>query len=260
MEIIVSPSDLTFLFQLSPWGFYQKYRHGIKRPYVPFPSIFTQIDNIFKETLEGMNLKDINENFPDATIGHSDEWVVSKPIINEEYDIQVVLRGKIDSMLSYADGTYGYYALFNNKAKINTIRSLKWHLLTLWYLNPDLNKNKFTILAEYIIYKENGFVTFNIGSKLINKVIDDIFKQDLDTPPKNRLRKIVFKDSSGLTTIEKLKIVGKIIGQAKGIKQDDVYEAMLYIHEQERLVICFKYFRCDQVYTYNKHFVLVIYL
>ena len=137
----------------------------------------------------------------------------------------------------YAEGTHGYYAMFNNKAKINTIRSLKWHLLTLWYLNPELNKNKFTQLAEYIIYKENGFVTFNIGSKLIKKVVEDVFKQDLDTPPKNRLRNVVFKDSSGLTTIEKLKIVGKIIGQAKGIKQDDIYEAMLYIHEYQLITI-----------------------
>ena len=137
----------------------------------------------------------------------------------------------------YADGTHGYYAMFNNKAKINTIKSLKWHLLTLWYLNPELDKTKFTQLAEYIIYKENGFVTFNIGNKLINKVVKDVFKQDLDSPPKNRLRKIVFKDSSGLTTIDKLKIVGQIIGQAKGIKQDDVYEAMLYIHEQGKITI-----------------------
>ena len=137
----------------------------------------------------------------------------------------------------YADGTHGYYALFNNKAKINTIRSLKWHLLTLWYLNPELDKTKFIQLAEYIIYKKNGFVTFSIGSKLINQIIEDVFRQDLDTPPKNRLRKIVFKDSSGLSTIDKLQIVGQIIGQAKGIKQDDVYEAMLYIHEQSKITI-----------------------
>lgn len=137
----------------------------------------------------------------------------------------------------YADGTYGYYALFNNKAKINTIRSLKWHLLTLWYLNPNLEKEDFKLLSEYIVYEANGFVTFNIGTKLIKQVIDDVFKQDLDTPPKNRLRKIVFKDSSGLSTIEKLQIVGKIIGQAKGIKEDDIYEAMLYIHEQETITI-----------------------
>ena len=137
----------------------------------------------------------------------------------------------------YADGTHGYYAMFNNKAKINTIRSLKWHLLTLWYLNPELDKTKFIQLAEYIIYKDNGFVTFNIGSKLIKQVINDVFKQDLDTPPKNRLRKIVFKDSSGLTTTEKLQIVGKIIGQAKGIKEDDIYDSMLHLNEQGKITI-----------------------
>ena len=137
----------------------------------------------------------------------------------------------------YKDGTHGYYAMFNSKAKITSIRSLKWHLLTLWYLNPDMDKNKFTLLAEYICYKQNGFITFSAGSKLTTKIIEDVYKQDLENPPKNRLRKIVFKDSSGLTTIEKLQIVGKIIGQAKGIKEDDIYEAMLYLHEQGKITV-----------------------
>jgi len=136
----------------------------------------------------------------------------------------------------YADGTHGYYAMFNSKAKINTIRSLKWHLLTLWYLNPDLDKNEFTKLANYIIYKSNGFVTFNIGVKLINNIIEDVYRQDLDTPPKNRLRKIVFKDGSGLSTVEKLSLVGSIIGKSK-IKKDDIYEAMLYIHEEGKITV-----------------------
>ena len=137
----------------------------------------------------------------------------------------------------YKDGTHGYYAMFNSKAKITSIRSLKWHLLTLWYLNPDMDKNKFTLLAEYICYKQNGFITFSAGIKLTTKIIEDVYKQDLENPPKNRLRKIVFKDSSGLTIIEKLKIVGKIIGQAKGIKEDDIYEAMLYLHEQGKITV-----------------------
>ena len=137
----------------------------------------------------------------------------------------------------YKEGTYGYYALFNSKAKITTIRSLKWHLLTLWYLNPDMDIEKFNQMAEVICYKQNGFITFSVGEKLLKQIIKDVHKQDLDQPPKNRLRKIVFKDSSGLTTTEKLQIVGQIIGQAKGIKQDDVYEAMLYIHEQGKITI-----------------------
>ena len=137
----------------------------------------------------------------------------------------------------YADGTHGYYAMFNSKAKITSIKSLKWHLLTLWYLNPDMDKDKFTLLSEYICYKQNGFITFSAGTKLTNKIIEDVYKQDLENPPKNRLRKIVFKDSSGLTTVEKLQIVGKIIGQAKGIKEDDIYEAMLYLHEQGKITV-----------------------
>ena len=137
----------------------------------------------------------------------------------------------------YKDGTHGYYAMFNSKAKITSIRSLKWHLLTLWYLNPDMNKDKFNLLAEYMCYKQNGFITFSAGTKLTTKIIEDVYKQDLENPPKNRLRKIVFKDSSGLTTIEKLQIVGKIIGQAKGIKEDDIYEAMLYLHEQGKITV-----------------------
>jgi len=136
----------------------------------------------------------------------------------------------------YADGTYGYYAMFNSRAKINTIRSLKWHLLTLWYLNPDLDKNEFKKLANYIMHKSNGFVTFNIGIKLINNIIEDVYRQDLDTPPKNRLRKIVFKDGSGLSTVEKLSLVGSIIGKSK-IKKDDIYEAMLYIHEEGKITV-----------------------
>ena len=136
----------------------------------------------------------------------------------------------------YKDGTHGYYAMFNSKAKINTIRSLKWHLLTLWYLNPDLDKNEFTKLAKYIICKSNEFVTFNIGIKLITNIIEEVYRQDLDTPPKNRLRKIVFKDGSGLSTVEKLSLVGSIIGKSK-IKKDDIYEAMLYIHEEGKVTV-----------------------
>ena len=37
----------------------------------------------------------------------------------------------------YEDGTHQCYHLFNSKAKITTYRSLKWHMLVLYYLNQD---------------------------------------------------------------------------------------------------------------------------
>ena len=109
----------------------------------------------------------------------------------------------------YADGTHGYYSLFNSEAKINTLRSLKWHLLTLWWLNPDMSLDKFKQLSEVICYKKNNFVTFNIPEELLNKVVQDVFMQDLERPPKNKLRKVVFKDGTGLDRKQKLSIVGQ---------------------------------------------------
>ena len=72
----------------------------------------------------------------------------------------------------YADSTYGYYSLFNTKAKINTYRSLKWHLLVLWYLNPDMDKTQFSELASVITHKPNGFTTFNFPADMLKEIIN----------------------------------------------------------------------------------------
>ena len=53
---------------------------------------------------------------------------------------------------------------------------------------------------------------------------------DLEEPPRNKLRKIVFKQFTGLDKIEKLRIVGKLIGRLRGIDSTDIYEAMLQIN------------------------------
>ena len=135
----------------------------------------------------------------------------------------------------YADGTHGYYSLFNSDAKINTLKSLKWHLLTLWWLNPDMELNKFKQLAEVICYKQNGFVTFNIPEDLLNKVIQDVFMQDLERPPKNKLRKVVFKDGTGLDRKQKLSIVGQLIGR-KSIEEERIYQCMLDLNDSGKKI------------------------
>ena len=130
----------------------------------------------------------------------------------------------------YADGTHGYYSLFNSPAKITTIRSLKWHLLTLWWLNPSMDKTKFDQLAEVITYKPNGFITFNVSNSTLNNVIDSIYMQDLERSPKNKLRKVIFKPYNGMCTEEKLRIVGQLIGRTKTVTQDDIYDLMLSLN------------------------------
>lgn len=137
----------------------------------------------------------------------------------------------------YEDGTHECYTLFQTKAKINTYKSLKWHLLVLWYLNDHLDQDAFEDLASFISDKENGFVTFNVSPQLLEKIIYDVSIQDLERPPKNKIRKIIFRDNSGLTTKEKLAIVGRMVGKRK-LSETEIYDAMLMLHdENEKITI-----------------------
>ena len=52
----------------------------------------------------------------------------------------------------------------------------------------------------------------------------------LDEPPKNKLRKVIFKPSCGLTKEEKLSIVGELIGRTKKFSKVDIYDIMLALH------------------------------
>jgi hypothetical protein len=54
---------------------------------------------------------------------------------------------------------------------------------------------------------------------------------DLDEPPKNKLRKVIFKYGNGLSKEEKLRIVGELIGRSKRIHEDDIYQCMLELHD-----------------------------
>ena len=131
----------------------------------------------------------------------------------------------------YVEGTYQCYELFRSKAKITTYRSLKWHLLVLWYLNPQLDPDSFNDLANHICNKISGFVTFTINKQSLNNIIYEVSMLDLEQPPKNKLRKIIFRDSSGLSTKEKMVIVGAMVGKSKKIHEDDIYQCMLDINE-----------------------------
>jgi hypothetical protein len=130
----------------------------------------------------------------------------------------------------YKEGTHECYELFRSKAKINTFKSLRWHMIVLLYLNQELSKRAFTNLCKHIALKKNNFVTFEISSDILHNIIDDIYKIDLERAPKNKLRKIIFNDMTGLTRSEKLSIVGKLIGRKKIATKENIYECMNAIH------------------------------
>jgi len=131
----------------------------------------------------------------------------------------------------YENGTYECYHLFTSRAKITTYKSLKWHLLVLWYLNPQLEQEDFTNIADVISSKQHGFTTFKIHPEMVRRMVYEISMLDLDEPPKNKLRKVIFKYGNGMCKEEKLRIVGQLIGRSKKIHKDDIYQCMLNIND-----------------------------
>lgn len=129
----------------------------------------------------------------------------------------------------FENGTYECYHLFNSRAKITTYKSLKWHFLVLYYLNQDTGLLP-SHVYQFIANKENGFVTFFISDSKLNDMINDVFNTGGE-PPKNKKRKIIFKDYSGLTASEKMSIVGKLIGRSSRVDAESIYQCMLDINE-----------------------------
>ena len=136
----------------------------------------------------------------------------------------------------YENGTHECYELFRSKAKITTYRSLKWHLLTLWYLNPQLDQDDFMQIAEVIANKDQGFISFNIHVELLRKIVYEVSMCDLDEPPKNKLRKVIFKPNNRVSKEEKLRIVGELIGRSKRIHSDDIYQCMIDLNDMSKKI------------------------
>ena len=162
------------------------------------------------------------------------KWLNNRRIVYRRDPITDVPTIETEQYKYYADGTYECYHLFCSKAKITTYKSLKWHFYVLYYLNQDRGLLP-THVYEFIANKENGFVTFFISDKKLQDMIDDVFKNGGE-PPVNKIRKIIFKDYSGLTANEKMSIVGKLIGRSSRVDGEAIYQCMLDLNDMGKTI------------------------
>ena len=113
----------------------------------------------------------------------------------------------------FKNGTHQCYDLFRSKAKITSYRSLYWHMLVLWHLNPEWEEGDAYQILIFLMDKSNGFTTFSLNKWNMKKLIYELSVLDRDEPPRNKIRKVIIKDFRGLSKSEKLSIVGQLIGR-----------------------------------------------
>ena len=166
------------------------------------------------------------------------KYLWDRQVVYRREPISDIPDEETDQYMFFKKGTYQCYDLFRSKAKITTWKSFYWHLLVLWHLNPEWEDTDAMEIATYLAWKPNGFTTFTMNKWNIARLVHEVNCLDLEEPPRNKLRKIIFKPQCGLDKSEKLSIVGKLIGRANGISKEDIYEAMIYKnHCNEKITI-----------------------
>jgi hypothetical protein len=103
----LSPSDLTFLWDECPRCFYLKVVHGFARPSTAFPRIFSRIDQLMKDHFGDLPAAAVSASLPEGVIRFADRWVVSRPIQLPGHSQSAYIKGRFDSVIEFADGSYG---------------------------------------------------------------------------------------------------------------------------------------------------------
>lgn len=87
--------------------FYLKVVGDFQRPQLIMPKIFTVIDTRMKEHFTGKRTDEIASGIPKGVIGSGERWVQSRPIRIPKHSGTCFIRGKLDTVVSFDDGTYG---------------------------------------------------------------------------------------------------------------------------------------------------------
>ena len=103
----LSPSDFGFMYNQCKRCYYNKYVNKINRPKYHMPGIFTTIDNLMTKFFDNKPTSLVSPDLPSGIVTLGGLKVQSKPIPCKEFNCEIILAGKIDSMLYFDDQTHG---------------------------------------------------------------------------------------------------------------------------------------------------------
>jgi len=99
----LSPSDFAYTWVDCKHCYYQKIKNGVALPSIGIPGVFMKMNSLLKNTLVGMNLKDVNSELPSGKIKVAEGFLKSKPIPSAT---DCFISGRFDFLSLLDDGTY----------------------------------------------------------------------------------------------------------------------------------------------------------
>lgn len=98
----LSPSDFAYLYEECKCCYYLKIKHGIQRPQMPFPAVFSALNTRLQGTLVGKDLQELSPLLPKGLVESQEGFVESKIIPGTN----IYIKGKYDLLVLQPDGNY----------------------------------------------------------------------------------------------------------------------------------------------------------
>ena len=102
----ISPSEMTFLYEECKHCFVNKVKHGVDRPSIPLPGIFSTIASLQKDFHADKRTEEFCPDLPPGKVVLGEKWVQSKPISFEGIQSTCFIKGRFDVVMELDDGSY----------------------------------------------------------------------------------------------------------------------------------------------------------
>lgn len=118
----ITPSMLTFLYSGCKRCFYLKARNGLHRPWMPFPKVFEKYHTLLQAYFTGRSPHLLHPSLPHGQCLSRETWVESEALTVASSVPQLFIRGRLDHLMQFDDGTWGLIDYKTTEVKVSTAR------------------------------------------------------------------------------------------------------------------------------------------
>lgn len=121
----LSPSDFRYLWEDCKHCFYQKVKYGITLPSIGLPGVFSKMNSLLQDRIQGMDLRDINPALPSGIVEVKEGFLKSAaiPPANDCF-----ISGRFDIVSKLKDGTHAVIDFKISDPKEEKIQKFKHQL------------------------------------------------------------------------------------------------------------------------------------
>jgi len=127
-----------------------------------------------------------------------------------------------------------HYDIRECYARIATFDQLEYYAEVFFYLNPDIDKDLFTGIFQWLANRENGKTVRTYGKHRVSNMIDKVYHERA-TPWCRRMRRVLFNPDSIISPEEKMSVTAQVVGRGISYTESDLKNTIDYMYRNRQI-------------------------